>query len=103
VNTVIFSGVLKDVLGYLSSVKIGAFKVVRMGVKVFLKVQKKFTLEQAMKAQRGSRGIALLSFNLDGRWGGWSYPLPCHFSPGKDSVSIVQEAGWAAGPVWSAK
>jgi hypothetical protein len=27
---------------------------------VFVKVKVKFTLEQAMKAQRGSRGIALL-------------------------------------------
>ena len=23
------------------------------------------------------------------------------FTPGKDAVSIVQEAGWAAGPVWT--
>jgi len=23
-----------------------------------------------------------------------------HFTPGKDSVPIVQEAGWALGPVW---
>jgi len=28
--------------------------------KIFLKVKVKFTLEQATKAQRGSRGIALL-------------------------------------------
>jgi hypothetical protein len=31
-------------------------------------VKVKFTLEQAMKAQWGSRGIALL-FNLSARWG----------------------------------
>jgi catalase len=29
----------------------------------------KFSLEQAMNAQRGSRGIALLFFNLGARWG----------------------------------
>jgi hypothetical protein len=29
----------------------------------------KFTLEQAKKAQRGSRGIALLFFNHGARWG----------------------------------
>jgi hypothetical protein len=37
-------------------------------VSLFLKVN--FTLEQAMKAQRGSTGIALLFFfNLGARWG----------------------------------
>jgi hypothetical protein len=34
-----------------------------------VKVKVKLTLEQAMKAQRGSRGIALLLFNLVARWG----------------------------------
>jgi len=36
-----------------------------------------FTLEQATKAQRGSRGIAPSFFNLDARW------------------------VWASGPVWT--
>jgi len=27
-------------------------------------------------------------------------PRP-HLTPGKDPVSIVQEAGWASGPVWT--
>ena len=27
-------------------------------------------------------------------------PRP-HFTPGKDPVPIVQEAGWAPGPVWT--
>jgi len=49
----------KNVFGDLSSVKICAFKVIRVGVNEFLKVQEKFTLEQAMKAQRGSRRVAL--------------------------------------------
>ena len=34
---------------------------------------------------------------------GWvvsSTPLP-HFTPGKDPVTILQEAGWAPGPVWT--
>jgi hypothetical protein len=26
---------------------------------------------------------------------------PTAFTPGKDPVPIVQEAGWAAGPVWT--
>jgi hypothetical protein len=32
---------------------------------------------------------------------GWSVPRPGRFTPGKDPVSIVQEAGWAPGPVWT--
>jgi hypothetical protein len=33
--------------------------------------------------------------------GGWSTPRPGRFTPGKDPVPIVQEAGWASGPVWT--
>ena len=33
--------------------------------------------------------------------GGWSAPRPGRFTPGKDPVPIVQEAGWAPGPVWT--
>jgi len=29
-----------------------------------------------------------------------SKPWP-HFTPGKDPVTILQEAGWAPGPVWT--
>ena len=32
-------------------------------------------------------------------WGGWSTPRPGRFTPGKDPVPVVQEAGWAPGPV----
>jgi hypothetical protein len=55
-----------------------------------VKVKVKFPLEQAIKAQRGSRGIAilfLLTLVLDG--GGWSTPRPGHFTPGNDPVPIV--------------
>jgi hypothetical protein len=31
---------------------------------------------------------------------GWSTPGPGHFSPAKEAAPIVQEAGWAPGPVW---
>jgi hypothetical protein len=58
-------------------------------VKVKVKVKVKFTLEQATKAQRGSRGISLLfplTTTLDG---GWSAPRPGHFTPGEHSVPIV--------------
>ena len=56
-----------------------------------------FTLEQVTKAQRRSRGF----FNLGARRGGWSTPRPGRFTPGKDPVPIVEEAGWASGPVWT--
>ena len=48
------------------------------------------------------RGIALIFQDLGAR-GGWvvsSTPRP-HFTRGKDPVPIVQEAGWAPGPVWT--
>ena len=51
-------------------------------------------------AQRVGRGIALL-FHDRGTRRGWvvnSTPRP-HFTPGKDQVRILQEAGWAPGPV----
>jgi len=36
---------------------------------------------------------------MDGR--GWLTKRPSRFSPRKDPVSIVYEAGWAPGPVWT--
>jgi len=53
-------------------------------------------------AQRVGRCIALL-FHGPGTKRGWvvsSTPRP-HFTPGKDTVPILQEAGWAPGPVWT--
>ena len=68
----------------------------------------KCTLVQALRlctgrtALRGSRSIAL-PFHDHGTRKGWvvsvtSGPL---FTPGKDPVPIVQEAGWAPRPVWT--
>ena len=50
-------------------------------------------------AHRGSRGIALLFLDHGTRrgWGVSVMPWPL-FTPGKDSVPNVQEAGWAPGP-----
>jgi hypothetical protein len=60
-------------------------------------VKVKFSLELAMKAQKGRRPIALLFFFLtwapDG--GGWTKPRPGRFKAGKDPVPIVQEVGSA--------
>jgi hypothetical protein len=55
-----------------------------------------------MKAQRGSRGILYSFFNLGLIWGGWSRHAPAALSPEKDPLPIVQAAGWAPGPVWTA-
>ena len=38
------------------------------------------------------------TLTLDGGW--WSTPRPGRFTPRKDPIPIVQEAGWAPGPVW---
>jgi len=53
-------------------------------------------------AQRVGRGLACLFHDHSTRRG-WvvnSTPQP-HFTPGKDPVPILQEAGWAPGPFWT--
>ena len=69
---------------------------------------KKCTLVQALRlctghtAHKESRGIAL-PFHDHGTRRGWAVtitPRPL-FTPGKDPVPIVQEAGWDPGPVWT--
>jgi len=62
----------------------------------------KWPLYRPGVVQRVCSGIALL-FHDRGTRKGWvfsSTPRP-HSTPGKDSVPIVQEAGWAPGPVWT--
>ena len=70
-------------------------------------VKRKCTLVQALRlctghtAHRGSRGIALLFHDHGTRraWGFSVTPRPL-FTPRKEPVPIVQEVGWAPGPVW---
>ena len=68
----------------------------------------KCTLVQALRlctgrtVHRGSSRIAL-SFHDHGTRRGWGVsvmPRPL-FTPGKDPVPILQEAGWARGAVWT--
>jgi len=57
---------------------------------VKVKVKVRFTLEQAMKAQKGGGGNSYtlsLTSKLDGNE--WSTPRPGRFTPGKDPVPIV--------------
>ena len=51
---------------------------------------------------RGSRGIAL-TFHDHGNRRGWGVSVTSRplFTLVKDPVPIVQEAGWAPGPVWT--
>ena len=78
--------------------------VTRLSVKVKVKV----TLVQALRlctdrtAHRGSRRIALPFHDHGTRRGlGVSVTPRSFYAPGKDPVPIVQEAGWAPGPVWT--
>ena len=66
------------------------------------KFKVKVALEQTMKPRRRCRSIAVL-FIEPRRWtgSGWSTPSSSRFTPRKDPVPIVQEAGWAPGPFWT--
>jgi hypothetical protein len=52
-----------------------------------------------MKAQRGSRGIAVLFFNLGAGWGWVVNPCPDRLTLGNDPAFIVKVSGWDPGPV----
>jgi len=67
-------------------------------------VKGKEILLQPGVAQRVGRGIALLFHDHGTRrqWVVSSTPRP-HFNPGKDPVPILQEDGWAPGPVWTGR
>jgi len=55
-------------------------------------------------AQRMGRGIALLFHDCSTRRGWVVSSTPQHhFTPGKDPVPILEEAGWAPGPVWTGR
>ena len=72
------------------------------------KIKVKVTLVQALRpctgrsTHRGRRGIAL-SFHDHGNRRGWRVSVTTRslFTPVKGPVPIVQEAGWAPGPVWT--
>ena len=72
------------------------------------RIKVKCILVQALRrctgrtAHRGSRGIALHFLDHGTRRGrGVSVKARPLFTPGKDRVPIVQEAGWAPGPFWT--
>jgi len=69
---------------------------------IYIYVKVRWSRYRPGLAQRVGRGIVLL-FHDRGTRRGWvvsSTPRP-HFTPGKDPVPILQEAGWAPAPVWA--
>jgi len=60
-------------------------------------VKVKFTLEQAKKAQTGSRGIALLFFNLGARGVGGQRHTPAALPPGKTQYPLYRRLGGPQG------
>jgi len=68
----------------------------------FIDINIKWSRYRPGVAQRVGRGIALLFHDRGTRrwWVVSSTPRP-HFTPGKDPVPILQEAGLAPGPVWT--
>jgi len=67
-----------------------------------MKVKVKWSRYRPGVAQRVGRGIAVLFHDRSTRreWVVSSTPRP-YFTPGRDPVPILQEAGWAPGPVWT--
>jgi hypothetical protein len=78
------------------------FQVERRKVKVKCTLLQKLRLWTGRTAHRERTGIALL-FHDHGTKKGWgiSFTPRLFFTPGKDPVPIVREAGWAPGPVWT--
>jgi hypothetical protein len=66
-----------------------------------VKVRVKLTLQQAIRPRGGGEAQLYSFFNLGARWGGWSTPRPGRFTPGEATRSIVEEAAWTLGPVWT--
>jgi len=75
---------------------------VYIGVYIYIYIKVKCSRYRPGVAQRVGRGIALLFHDRCTRreWVVSSTPRP-HFTPGKDPVPILQEAGWALGSVWT--
>ena len=44
--------------------------------------------------------VIALNFNLGARWGGCSTSRPSRFTPEKEPIPILYEAGWTPGSFW---
>ena len=74
----------------------------QLPIYIYIYVKVKCSRYGSGLAQRVGRGIALFFHDRGTRRGRVvsSTPRP-HFTPGKVPVPILQEAGWAPGPVWT--
>jgi len=93
---------------YRLSSDVSCIYLVNGEISSICKVKVQCTLVHALRlctgrtANRGSRNVALLFFDRGTRGGGGLAARPGRsLPPGKDPVPIVQEAGWAPGPVWT--
>ena len=80
------------------------FCVVRLGFCIFYVCKGKGKVHRCTgsTAHRGSGGITLLFLDHGTRRGREVNVTPRpFFTPGEDPVLILQEAGWAPGPVWT--
>ena len=81
-----------------------SFKITYKQFHKFLipKVKVRWSRYRPGVAQKVGRGIALLFHDRGTRRGCMvsNTPRP-HFTPGKNPVPILQEAGWAPGPIWT--
>ena len=65
-------------------------------------VKVKLTLEKTTKVQREVEVKLCCFFNLGRTWFGWSKPRLGRFSSWeRDPTPVIQEAGWAPGPLWT--
>jgi hypothetical protein len=69
--------------------------------KVIIIIKGKVRRTKDPEDPEGTRSIALHIRDLGARRGGWSAPRPGRFTPEKDPVSIVKDAGWDPGPFWT--
>jgi hypothetical protein len=62
----------------------------------------KFTVEQTAKTQMGEDIYSSVFFNFGVKWGWMVNATPRLLYPReRDTVPILQEAGWAPWPVWT--
>ena len=70
----------------------------------YIKGRPKYHLRIGHYGREGGGGLrhsATLSLASVLDWDGWSAPLSVRFRPGNIPLPLVQEAGWAPGPVWT--
>ena len=79
-----------------------SFRYILINIKEYVKVKVKWSRYRPVVAQRVGGGITLLFHDRSTRRGWVVSSTPRqHLTSGKDPVPILQETGWAPGPVWT--